>query len=332
MSKIKVGIIRCDLHAYYYGALAFRHDPITMRDSEDGPGHASYFYFYLNYSDGRKITVPTVRGFELARVWDANRRQAEIMAEVFDDHPAVCDTFEEVSDGVDMVYIADCTGEGEDHLKLATPSLQKRVPTFVDKPFAYDVADAQAMVRLAKRRKTPVMSLSMLRVVPHATRFRNRFTELGEVEFGIVKGGGSRMDGHVHAISLAQHLFGPGVESVECMGKTPLGYVHLDYGGKPHRPPAGVVLNCRSGGSYHCAMYASAYSSQGAIHSPDIGDFVFPWGAAAILKVAKKMVQTGKPPVSYDEMIECIAVASAARLAQKRGKPVSLKEVMRRKS
>lgn len=42
------------------------------------------------------------------------------------------------------------------------------------------------------------------------------------------------MGGHIHAISLAQHLFGSSVESVEVMGQTPLAYVHLDYGGKPN--------------------------------------------------------------------------------------------------
>lgn len=168
----------------------------------------------------------------------------------------------------------------------------------------------------------------MLRTLPHATRFRNRFTELGEPEFGIIKGGGETMAGHIHAISLAQHLFGPGVESVETMGQTPLAYAHLDYGGKPNRPKAGVMLNCASGGTYHCSMYASAYSSQGAIHSPNLGDFEFPYAVVEILKMIKKMVKTGKHQVSYDEMIECIAIATAARLSQKERREVYLKEVM----
>ena len=36
---------------------------------------------------------------------------------------------------------------------------------------------------------------------------------------GSVKGGGTAMAGHIHAISLAQHVFGNGVVSVEAMGK-----------------------------------------------------------------------------------------------------------------
>ena len=328
MSKIRVGIIRCDLHAFYYGALAFKHDPIVMRDDEKGSGHAAYFYFYMHYADGRVITVPTVKGFQLAKVWDEDRWNAENTSRVFDDHPVVCDTFHEVSDDVDLVYIADCTGEGQDHLQLATPSLKKGVPTFVDKPFAYDVKDAKAMVRLAKRHKTPLMSISMLKATPHTVRFRKRFAELGEPQFGTVKGGGTRMDGFIHAISMATELFGHGVESVQAMGGESVEFTHLDYGGKAHRPKAGVVLHSASGGTYHCSMYASAYSERGAIHSPAIGDFEFPWGAARILQIAKKMVQTNQPQVSYDEMIECVAIATAARLARKTGKPVRVKAVM----
>ena len=325
--QIRVGVIRCDLHAFYYGALMFRHDPIALRDDQIGRGHAAYFYFYLHYDDPAKITVPTVDGFRLVKVWDENRQLAEAMSNMFDDHPAVCGSFEEVSDGVDLVYVADCNGDGSDHLKLAAPGLEKGVPTFVDKPFAYEVKDARALVELAESSKAPVMSFSMLRMLPHATRFRDRFVELDSPKFGIIKGGDIAMAGHIHAISLAQYLFGNGVESVECMGQTPLAYVHLDYGKKSDRPSAGVILCCASGPTYHCSMYASAYSERGAIHSSNLGDFEFPWAAAKILEMAKEMVYTRESQASYEEMVESIAIATAARLSQKEHRRVCLREV-----
>lgn len=334
--KIRVGIIRCNTHGMYYGALIDRHDPLVLRGPLIGKGGEKYgwqnggvhFYFYTYYNDPKKITVPTVDGFQIVKIWDEDREIAEIFSKVFYGKPQVCKTFEEVSDDVDLVFIADCNGDGSDHLKLATPSLKKGVPTFVDKPFASDVKDAKTIIRLANKYKTPVMSLSILREVPHFTLFKNRFTELEEPEFGIIKGGGTTLAGQIHAISLAQHLFGNGVESVECMGQNPLAYIHLNYGNKPKRPKAGVVLNCDSGGTYHCAFYASVYSKWGAIHSPGIGDFEFPYGAIKILKKIKQMVKTGKPQASYDEMIENIAVATAARKAQKTGKRVYLKDVI----
>lgn len=325
MSKIKVGMIRSDLHARYYGALMDKHDPLLLREPELGLG--GYFYFYTWYNAPLKIMVPTVTGFQITKLWDREKTRAENMRKIFYGKPRVCDTFEEVSDDVDLVFIADCDGDGSDHLELATPGLKKRVPTFVDKPFAYEVKDARVLVRLAKECDTPMMSLSMLRVLPHATRFRKRFDELDGPEFGTIKGGGEKMAGHIHTISLAQHLFGAGVESVECMGKTPLAYIHLDYGGKPNRPGSGVVLSCAAGSTYHASFYASAYSRRGVIHSPNMGDFEFPYAAAEVLKMIKKMVRTGKSPVPYEEMVECIAIATAARLSQKMRKRVYLKDL-----
>jgi predicted dehydrogenase len=201
------------------------------------------------------------------------------------------------------------------------------VPTFVDKPFAYEAKDAVKLAAMAKKHRVPVMSLSILRSVPQLTWFSRRFNEVGGVDFGTVKGGGTTMAGHVHAISIAQHVFGNGVESVECMGQTELAYVHLNYGDRKDRPKAGVVLNCFAGGTPHCAFYVSAYGPTGAIHTPPVGDYEFPWGAARNLEIAREMVKTGKPPVSYDDMIENIAVATAARKAQKTGRTVKLSEV-----
>ena len=327
MDTIRIGMINCDLHALYYAALMGGYDPIVLRDDTVGRGHAAYFYFYLHYSDGRQITVPTVDGLRITRFWDKDREQAANAARILNPDAVVCDSVADVSDDVDLVFIADCNGDGSDHLELATPGLEKGVPTFVDKPFAFEYPDAERIVDLARENDTPVMSASMLGHTPDTVHFRSRFRELGEPEFGTIKGGGASMAGHVHAISFAHALFGDGIESVECMGQTELAYVHLDYGSKPGRPQSGVVLNCASGGTYHCAMYASAYSGKGAIHSPPVGDFVFPYGAARILEMTKEMVRTGQPQIDYEHMLEWIAVATAARLAQKERRRVFLSEV-----
>lgn len=338
--NIRVGLIRCDMHGMYYGALMARHDPLRLReplrDRKDvRPMHTwmtggAHFYFYTAYSDPTRITVPTVSGFEIAKVWDEDREVAGVFADVFLSRPRVCEALDEVSEGVDLVFIADCNGDGSDHLRLATPSLRKGVSTFIDKPFAYTVKDARALLRLARQRSAPMMSISILLQLPQAAQFRGRFQELGEPEFGTIKGGGPSMAGHIHAISLAYHLFGDGVESVECVGASPLAHVHLDYGGKAHRPRAGVALNCDSGGMPHCAFYASAYSSKGVVHSPPFDDWVFPEGAAQILRMVKTMVKKRQPQVSGESMLEPIAVAEAARLSQKRRKRVYLREVMKK--
>ncbi|MBM3501451.1 MAG: hypothetical protein FJX74_22585 [Armatimonadetes bacterium] len=324
LRKIRVGMVGCDLHALYYGVQMERHDPSVLRSL--GRGQAAFFYHYLNYNDATRLTSPFVSGFTLAKVWDPDPHAAETASTIFGGKPQVCETFVECSDDVDLVFIPDCNGDGSGHLELATPGLRKRVPTFVDKPLADNLKAARAIVALARRQRTPLLSLSMLRTVPQAARFRDRLQEIAPVGFGSIKGPGGTLAGSIHTISLAQHVFGPGVQAVDCMGPSELAYLHLDYGGRLDRPTAGLMLNCESGPTYHCSLYVSAFSAQGAIHSGQIGDFEFPWGAAEILRLLKRMVRTGRSPFSDEEMLEPLAIADAGRLAQQTGRRVALSE------
>jgi len=325
MEKIRVGIINCDTHGLWYGAQMGDHDPYQLRALAPG----IHFYFYTAYGEPERMTAPFIEGFEIVKIWDKSSVAAERFPKIFHSRPKVCATFEEVSTDVDLVFLADCNGDGKDHLQLASPGLVNSVPTFIDKPLAYDTKDAQAIVELARKHNAPILSLSILRTLPHASRFARRFSELDSVHFAIVKGGGTTLAGQIHAISLAQHLFGAGVESVDAMGRNELGFVHLNYAAKDGFPKCGVTLNCDVGGTYHCSMYASAFGPLGAIHSPNLGDYEFPWGSAEILRLVFQMVRSRCSPVPYEEMIENIAVADAARRAQVSGKTVRLADVLR---
>jgi len=325
---VRVGMINADLHAMYYAALFEAYNPLVLRDDPIGRGHAAYHYFFTHYNDPLKMTVRKAAGLRLVKIWDRNPALAENMSRIFDSHPQVCGSVEEVSDGVDVVFIADCNGEGKDHRELASPGLKKRVPTFIDKPLAYDLEDAEKIILLAGKGGTPLMSSSILEELPHVDRFRNRFAEIGYPEFGIIKGGGPTMAGQIHAILLALTLFGKGVESVECMGDSPLGIVRLSYGTRPDRPKSGVVLACDSGGTYEATYNVSAYSSRGAIHADDFGDYAFPLGAVRILENIREMASGGHAEESlFDRMREGVAVATAARLAQTEKRRVFLSEI-----
>ncbi|MFH0965421.1 MAG: Gfo/Idh/MocA family oxidoreductase [Planctomycetota bacterium] len=325
MGKIRVGMIRCDLHAIYYGALMSRFDVEALKDSSIAMG--AHFYFHTHYKQRERMTVPRLPVFEITRVYDEDRRRAENMGKIFLSRPIVCDRPEQCCEDVDLVFIADCNGDGSDHLALATPSIKKGVPTFIDKPLSFDVGDARKIVRLAQRHGTPILSLSMLREVPQARLFRRRFAEIAPVEFAVIKASGSILAGQIHGISLAQQLFGPGVKAVSAMGPGEIGYLHLDYGKARGKPEAGVLIANHSGGTPHCATFATAYSRKGAIHSGPIGDFEYPYGAHEILKKIRRLVRTGKSVEPYGHMVENIAVAAAGRLAQKKGRQVSLTEV-----
>lgn len=333
--KIRVGLIRCDMHGAYFGALMAQHNPLKLERPGDPQRQKHYswqsggahFYFYTHYAAPEQMTVEFVEGFELVKVWDEHRDAAENLAEVWEGNVQVCDHFEQISDGVDLVFIADCNGDGSDHLELATPGLEKGVPTFVDKPLAYDTAGARAIIALAQKHRAPLASISILRALPAAARFARRLDEVGGVEFGSIQGGGTQMAGHIHAASLALHLFGDGVEEVRCMGEMELQTVHLSYGERADRPRRGVALNCDVGVPWHCAFYASAYGPGGVAHSPSLSDFDFPFGAAEILKTVREMIKTGQSPAINRDMFAGVAITEAARLAQREGRAVRIEEM-----
>jgi len=80
-----------------------------------------------------------------------------------------------------------------------------------------------------------VLSLSILRTVPEAALFKRRLPEVGELAFGSIRCGGSTLAGQIHAIGMAQHIFGNGVKSAEAMGPGPPSFIHLNYGGRRSR-------------------------------------------------------------------------------------------------
>ena len=242
--------------------------------------------------------------------------------------PEVCDSYEQVSDDVDLVIVADCNGDGSDHLTLAAPGLTKGVATFVDKPMASTLADAEALLRLAAEHDAPIYSMSILGALPAAAQFKQRLPETGGVQFGQVLGGNTKMAGLIHSVMLALHVFGGGVKLVGgCTGDDPMQVIRLDYGERPDRPPRGVTINTQIGDTPHCALYASAYGPRGAIHSPPLGDFEFPFGAAEILKRLRHMVRERRAPDDLASMVEAVAIAEAALELPPSGKPLPVKTI-----
>ena len=324
MKPIRVGLIRCDLHAYWY--MPFIADPVPeimhQQYSEN------YWLFYGNYTcQPRKLIIPRVQGYELAKVWDPDRKTAEIMSQAFHGKPEVCDSREEVYDDVDLLFISDCFGQGEDHLEFAAPALERGLPTFVDKPFAYTLKDAQSMVDLALKHDTPLLSTSLLGISPHADRFRNRFAEIAPIIHGTVRapiGEQGNLAGGYHIIALMQNLFGTGVEWVDCMGDRPLEILRLHY---PNGVEAIGISSFTYGEDVYCGYQANVYGRKGVVHSPFIDDFAFPASGERIFNLIKEMLATGKPPVSYESMLELMQIIEAGRLAQKLHRKVYLNEI-----
>ena len=218
--------------------------------------------------------------------------------------------------------IGDCKTEAR-HVKLTTPSIKKGVPTYID---AVCLLHRGARSRVAKNTKHQVFPFhSPLRAASH----RNRLAEVAPLNLGVIYGCASlRMDGLIHAISAAQHVFGGGVKSVQCLSKAnDVEAAKLYYGDEPGKPSGGVILT-REGaggsGDVTFSFYAAALGKHGAIQSEPQNDYTHPHGMRCVVEKIRAMARTGKSPMPMSEMLENIAVADAIRKAYRTGHPASV--------
>jgi hypothetical protein len=361
--KIRLAMLRCDTHCYYYAMLFAPCDPLLVEKY-----NKIVHYYATDWYNPARVTLPVHHDFEVVKCWDPDFKRAEQFSEAFLGRPKPCHLMEELAEGVDAVFIANCDGSGSDHLKLAAPFLRKGMPTFVDKPFASTLKDAKAIVSLARKHKAPLYNSSILSEVIAAENFKRRFAEIGPegadwrslsqaavalncspesvpgVKLGVVKGVGgalsqenlgqrdslNSLEGRlayiIHGVALALHVFGRGVEWVEVMGVQPLEYLHLHL-----RSGRDVIILNHDLDVFpeRCSFYVEAYSKCGAIHSGPIGDPEFLRGADRIVGKFRDMIRTGKPPLAYDDILEPIAIIEAGRRAQEDGGRVHLAEVLR---
>lgn len=321
----------------WFGAQMDEHDPLLLREPMPVKKSFRYswqvagvhYFFYTRYCQPWRMTAPRVDGFRIAKVWDEDRASAEMFSRVFHGRPKVCETFAECSDDVDLVFIADCNGDGSDHLQLATPGLKKGVPTFIDKPFANSLVDARKLQALATKHGAPVMSLSILQTNPATARVKSRLAEVGQVSFGAITAWNTHWAGLIHSISIAHHVFGTGIRTVSCLKTQTHTALHLDYGGRKDRPERGVMINCGCAAFRFGGMFVSAYGPEGAIQAKAVDDFDASEGSAIILGHIKKMVKTRQPHSLHAEMMEAVAVAEACRTSERTLKPVNVRSPKR---
>lgn len=361
MSKddlIRVAIVRCDSHAYWFAPYLDEVDPAVLAThSEDAPTRQEIHQLGCERGNYGKMAIQRIPGFTITKAFDRvgdrsfYNTDPELLqygsypgrggafCETLSNRPQLCDDIEQAAEDVDAAFICDSSSpkDGGDHLEMARPFLERGIPCFIDKPFAATLADAQEMVDLAESNGTVLMNASILAYTDVGEIFRQRFHEIGRPGLLTVKGIGYSNAGVGHGLALALSLFGYGVESVEYMGSHPgpdpkdwtpaSSKYHLEHL-LLHYPDGRQIVVMNSGNrTANHDFYASAYSEQGVLHSPGIGVQKFPPGTRKIVEMFLKLVRTGEPQVPYAHSLELIAIIEAGRVAQAEGGRVPLQQV-----
>jgi len=186
------------------------------------------------------------------------------------------------------------------HRDAAIASLSAGKPTFVDKPLANSVADAEAVVATAERHGSLLLSGSALRWQAETARLKARLAGI-EGDYDLMAYGtwypGSQYGGAIfyaiHTVELVQELLGIGWKKLKRRDGTPT--LQFQANG------ATVLLEFRPLGSSGRSDFGVEVSAKGLEFKQPIplgDDYMAPVAA----KFAK-MIECGQPCLSHDELL-----------------------------
>ena len=175
------------------------------------------------------------------------------------------------------------------------PFVEAGIPTFVDKPFTTDLKEGIAFVRMAKKKKVPITSYSVLSIQQSSLQFAEEMKKIGQLRTLVTTG-------PVDIESQWGGVFFYAIHQVDLIctlvSATPLQVSTTRHG------PDGVATITFDDGSFavvHCFKekwgpftYATAHGTEGAVHAG------LPFDENPYLSGIKrfcKMFETGVQPV-----------------------------------
>lgn len=210
---------------------------------------------------------------------------------------------------------------GQSHLESARLFLEAGLPTFVDKPFACNGDDAQAMADLAKESGGLLWSSSALRFAEEVQTLSTHGSPFGEVQGVVTFGPAIRAAGNpgllhygIHAAELLFTLMGDACERVACLHQADADLVTAQFADGQ----IGSLRGTRSGSS---AYGFTAFCEEGVVHQLVSTRFAYRNLCRAILD----SFLSGQPPVPLETTLKLIRfLLDATKSEQSDGQWIAL--------
>ncbi|HEY3110556.1 MAG TPA: Gfo/Idh/MocA family oxidoreductase [Chloroflexota bacterium] len=226
---------------------------------------------------------------------------------------AIVERPDELIGRVDAVMLT--SADGGVHRELARPFLEAGLPLFVDKPFACSLADARQIVADALAAGVALTSASALRYCPEVRDVQRRAEEVGAIVGVDAYTPGPlhpRNPGlfhyGVHGVEMVYALMGTGCRSVRTVFEEG-GEVVV---GRWADGRLGTVRATRRG-SY--ALGFTCFGERAVVPAPVDSKRLY----SDMLRVAVEMFQTGRWPLTAEELLEPVAFMEAALRSRERG-------------
>ena len=194
---------------------------------------------------------------------------------------------------------------GDTHLELAQKVIPIGKPTYIDKPFANKVGDAQQIVDLVKKHGTPCWSTSSLRYEPTMLEAKGKVGDISGIDvYGPApyfdKGRGIVYYG-IHTAEILITVMGTGLKSVRTS------HWHDDREVIVAEWSDGRMATLRGRRQPAQGFGGVIHGAEGSAFFPGTGDFY-----AALCQNLAEFFVTAQPPVPVEETLEVIKLLDAA--------------------
>jgi len=297
---IRLGLVNAiRTHAYVFSCI------FNGGDENDWPGSA-----------WKPESVTHIDDVRIVKVWDASRRDAELLASTCNIDQVV-DGYEQVAEGVDAVIL--CDNVTLKHSEHAMFFLENDVPMFVDKPLADTVDRAEAVIGYARQHDRLMMSSSALRYAAEIERFREQLPALGQVRTAMATGRakGRVINYGIHTIEMLHSVIGPGVATVHCIGEENKQVIKLGY-------EDGRVFVIVLGGGLPWQM---AVFGENGIANVGVEDHSYYY--YNLMSHFVRMVRTRRRAVPLEHTLEVIRIALAAERSLETALPIAISDMRR---
>ena len=241
-----------------------------------------------------------IEGAKVTHIWTQERKISQQVAE-FSLIPDVVENMTDMIGKLDAVILA--RDDGENHLSMAKPFIEKDIPIFIDKPLTDNAEDLVEFVSYYEKGKS-IMSCSSMRYANSILKLKGKLGRI--LTANAVTPKYWRTYG-IHLIEGIYAVMGGGIKSVQNIGEEGKEIVHLCYVDGKH-----VVLQTfkeiKSG--IHFAFYGEKDSKIVA----SIDSFS---SFKNMLSAFIKMLDGGKPPFDWHETVEMAKIVIAGRLSLK---------------
>lgn len=293
-----LGMIEGNGHPYSWSGIINGYNPEEMARCPY-PGIPAY----MGKQPLESIRIP---GARVTHIWTddpADARQVAVASLIEN----ILARPEDVIGHVDAVIIA--TDDGNDHVRRARPFVEARLPVFIDKPLATNLADLRQFIQW-HRQGHILLSTSGMRYAPEMRLNETQLTHLGDLRW-ITSFTCKTWERYgIHALEAIAPLLGSGFLTVQA-----------------YSDASGDIFNLthRSGVKLTLSALHDAYGSFGAVHLYGTkGDLplkltdtyhAFRGQLVAFID----MLRTGTRPLPFDETVELMAVIIAGIHSRENG-------------